>query len=537
MREFAQLLETLILSPGRIAKLRAMQAYFHATPDPERGLALAALTGQLNFPLVKSAALRTLAETRIDGQLFHMSYDFVGDLAETLALAWPQQPTDVTAPHLTDIVETLTHIKKTEVSATLAGWLDACSAAERIALLKIVTGNLRIGVGARLVRTALADAYGHDVAELEEIWATLTPPFLDLFQWLEGHAPRPALGLGLGFRPLMLAHPLEEKDRAAIDAAGGPTNFAAEWKWDGIRVQWVLANGDMRMYSRGGEEVSATVPEFSPPTAGSLSAVLDGELLVKRGDEIATFNDLQQRLNRRKVTPAMLKDFPAHIRLYDLLQWEDEDLRALPYMHRRERLAAFWQASSADPLFERIDLSPELPFATWDDLAALRADPPHPAIEGLMLKRRDSPYLGGRVANNWYKWKRNPLTFDCVLMYAQRGHGKRSSYYSDFTYGCWAPNEQGERVLLPVGKAYGGYTDKELLELQKFINRNTVNRFGPVRELAPKLVFEIACDAVQSSTRHKSGVALRFPRINRIRWDKPAREADTIDNVRALIAG
>ena len=535
MREFATLLEKLILSPGRLQKLRAMQDYFRATPDPERGYALAALTGQLSFAQVKSNTLRQLAETRIDPQLFRMSYDFVGDLAETLALAWPVRETASPSPHLVDIVETLRGVKKTDVQPILAGWLDACDAAERIALLKLVTGNLRIGVGARLVRTALAEAFAQEIDELEEIWATLEPPFLDLFQWLDGHAPRPALGLGLGFRPLMLSHPLEEKEIAQIDAAGGPRNYAAEWKWDGIRVEWVLSNDDMRLYSRTGEDIGPAFPEFAPC---GLSAVLDGELLIKRGEGlsgIATFNDLQQRLNRRKVTPQLLREFPAHIRLYDILQWEDENLRGESYTKRRERLAAFWQSASTTALFERTDLSPELDFASWDDLAALRAQPPHPAIEGLMLKRRDSTYLGGRVAGNWYKWKRNPLTFDCVLMYAQRGHGKRSSLYSDFTYGCWMNDAEGNRTLVPVGKAYGGYTDKELNEIQRFINKHTINRFGPVRELEQKLVFEIACDAVQASNRHKSGVALRFPRIHRIRWDKPAAEADEVATIEAMI--
>ena len=535
MKEFAALLETLVLSPGRLLKQQAIADYMAATPDPERGWALAALTGQLSFSIVKSAALRQLAATRIDPELFHLSYDFVGDLAETLALAWPvQHGTNAPPPQLTEVVDSLRAIKKAELMEQLAGWMDACDSSERIALLKLVTGNLRIGVGARLVKLALAEQFKVDVIELEEIWSTLEPPFADLFDWLEGRAPRPALGLALGFRPIMLSHPLEDKDRAAIDAAGSLGNFAAEWKWDGIRVQWVLANHDHRIYSRGGEEISGAFPEFNPPEDGyGTHAVLDGELLIKRDEEIdiASFNDLQQRLNRKKITPQLLKDFPAHIRLYDILQWEEEDLRQLPYTERRAKLDQFLETVQ----LPKTDLSPQLEFQTWDDLAALRAEPPHPAIEGLMLKRRDSAYLQGRLAGNWYKWKRNPLTFDCVVMYAQRGHGKRSSLYSDFTYGAWATTPTGERVLLPVGKAYGGYTDKELNELQKFINKNTTNRFGPVRELAHKLVIEIACDAVQSSNRHKSGVALRFPRFHRIRWDKPPEEADEVATIAANI--
>lgn len=529
MKTFADLLETLLLSPGRLAKQQAIGAYFTNTPDPERGWALAALTGQLSFANVKANTLRQLANTRIDAELFHLSYDFVGDLAETLALAWPHQPTEQPSPHIVDVVTQLNSIKKTDVIPLLASWLDSMpDASERIALLKLVTGNLRIGVGARLVKVSLAEAFGHDVAELEEIWPTLEAPFADLFPWLENKAERPALGAGLGFRPLMLSHPLEDKSKERTEITLG--DYAAEWKWDGIRVEWVLAGDQQRLYSRTGEEISATFPEFAPH---GQHAVLDGELLIKRDEDIdiASFNDLQQRLNRKKISADLLRQFPAHIRLYDILQWDGEDLRGLDYTKRRERLAAFWQQAN----LPRTDLSPTLDFDTWDDLAALRANPPHPAIEGVMLKRCASPYLAGRVAGHWYKWKRNPLTFDCVLMYAQRGHGKRSSLYSDFTYGCWATDANGEQVLLPVGKAYGGYTDAELTQLQKFIRDNTIDRFGPVRQLDQKLVVEIACDAVQSSNRHKSGVALRFPRFHRIRWDKPAAEADRVETIAAMI--
>jgi len=254
--------------------------------------------------------------------------------------------------------------------------------------------------------------------------------------------------------------------------------------------------------------------------------VFDGELLVRREEAVAPFNDLQQRLNRKTVTPKMLKEHPAHVRLYDVLWLEGEDLRALTFDERRARLEA-WMAERPRP---RFDVSPLVRFTDWAHLATLRENMRQDGIEGLMLKRGDSPYLAGRPKGPWFKWKRDPMLADCVLMYAQRGHGKRSSFYSDYTFGCWRGLD-AKRELAPVGKAYFGFTDEELRWLDKWVRDHTTNRFGPVREVEQKLVLEIAFDGIARSTRHKSGVAMRFPRINRIRTDKPAAEADTVENL------
>jgi DNA ligase-1 len=322
----------------------------------------------------------------------------------------------------------------------------------------------------------------------------------------------------------MLAHPLEEPDHAQI----GPDTHFAEWKWDGIRVQAALDDGVRRLYSRAGEDISAAFPDL----LGALTqpGVLDGEVIVLREGKVAPFGDLQQRLNRKAVTARMLADHPAHIRAYDLLFDGSEDIRTLPTHARRARLEAF-VARSASP---RIDLSPLVTFTDFEHLAALRADPPEAAAEGLMLKRRDAPYVAGRVKGLWWKWKRTPHTVDAVLMYAQRGHGKRSSLYSDYTFGVW----QGE-ALTPVGKAYFGFTDEELRLLDKYVRDHTTDRFGPVRAVRATreagLVLEIAFEGLQRSARHKSGVAMRFPRIARIRWDKPAAEADTLETLSALL--
>ncbi|MBW7851726.1 MAG: cisplatin damage response ATP-dependent DNA ligase [Rhodospirillales bacterium] len=522
MMAFARLLDSLVYTGGRNAKLRLMADYFTHAPDPDRGYALAALTGGLDFPNAKPALIRDLAARRVDPVLFAMSYDYVGDLAETVALIWPERPQPAAhVPELGEIVEALRLTPKDGVAGLLEGWLDSLDATGRWALLKLITGGLRVGVSARLAKTAVAEWGGRDAAEIEEVWHGLKPPYAGLFAWAEGLADRPAVEDGATFRPFMLATPLEERDLAGLD----PADFAAEWKWDGIRVQVAARGGTRRLFARSGDDVGGAFPDILE--AATFDAVIDGELLVVAPDgEPASFNHLQQRLNRKTVTPKMLRDYPAHVRVYDMLFCEGEDLRPLPFAERRARLER-WFARPRP----RLDLSPLLPFESWDQLAALRDAARQNGIEGLMLKRKDSPYLSGRPKGPWFKWKRDALTVDAVLMYAQRGHGKRSSYYSDYTFGAWSGG-----ALVPVGKAYFGFTDEELLQIDRWVRANTVNRFGPVREVRPGLVFEVAFDSVHASGRHKSGVALRFPRIARIRWDKPAAEADRLEALEALIS-
>jgi DNA ligase 1 len=519
LRPFARLLDALLYSPSRLAKERLILEYLRTTPDPDRGFAVAALTGDLNLTAAKPALVRQLAETRVDPVLFGLSYDFVGDLAETVALIWPQQ-TASEPPRLSEVVHRLTTSSKASVPALLDGWLDRCDATERWALLKLITGALRVGVSARLTKGVLADLGKLDIAAVEEVWHGLQPPYQPLFAWLLGAGPRPEPRRGIGFRPAMLAHPLEETELAALDAAA----YRAEWKWDGIRVQIVAADGQARLYSRTGDDIGGAFPDVIERIR--FDAVLDGELLIVIDGEVRPFNDLQQRLNRKRVTAQMLVDFPAHVRLYDMLFDGAEDLRELAFDQRRTRLEA-WHAREQPA---GIDLSPLVPFASWGELAQIRAGTRARGIEGLMLKRGDSAYVAGRPRGPWFKWKRGALTLDTVLMYAQRGHGKRSSYYSDYTFGAWREGE-----LVPIGKAYFGFTDEELLKLDKWVRDNTVERYGPVRQVRPGLVLEVAFDAVQTSSRHKSGVALRFPRIHRIRWDKPIEEADRLESVTALI--
>jgi DNA ligase-1 len=540
MQAFALLLDTLTTTPSRKGKLALLVDYFRNAPDPDRGFALAALTDGLfpRLPLRRSLAM--LLETRVDPVLYALSRDYVGDTAETVALMWPEPAERGRAPRLSEVVAVVSATPPTEIPALLENLLDRLDVRGRWALLKLIGGAPRVGVSARLAKTALAEMNGHAVSEIEEIWHALAPPYADLFLWLTGAGERPDAGGKPVFRPLMLAHAIEDPDWASFAAE----DFAAEWKWDGIRIQ-IAAHGEhVRIFSRTGDDISRSFPEIVSAFQG-LDVLLDGELLVARSGLVAPFNDLQQRLNRKVVTGRMLKNHPAHVRLYDLLIDGGEDVRELSFRERRQRLEA-WFATKRPPL---ADISPLVPFKTRNDLDTLWGEARETGIEGLMLKRWSSPYLSGRPRGHWFKWKRAALTLDCVLMYAQRGSGKRSSYYSDYTFGVWREmteqpaegsphgNVHPGHELVPVGKAYSGFTDAELAEIDRFVRNHTTEQFGPVRAVEPRLVLEVAFDAIFSSSRHKSGLAMRFPRIHRIRWDKPPEEADTLDTARRLMEG
>ena len=463
MRDFAHLLDRLSLTASRHAKLTLVRDYLAATPDPERGYALAAMTGNLTFRAAKPAMIRDAVASRVDARLFALSYDYVGDLAETAALIWPARPEAARlsnrAPSLADVVEALDGADRKTAAALMETWLDALDADGRWALLQLITGGLRVGLSVRLARQAVLMLAGPEVGpvaigDLEEIWHGLVPPYGDLFAWLEGRGPRPAPEPAGRFRPAMLAH--------ALDAGTGladitPDRFAAEWKWDGVRVQAVREQGQARLYTRTGEDISPAFPD----------------------------------------------------------------------------LMAARHAGS------RLDLSPLQPFDSPAHLEALRAAPPEGdarLAEGLMLKRWDSPYLAGRPKGPWFKWKRDPFLVDAVMLYAQRGNGKRSGLYSDFTFGVWRAG-----ALTPVGKAYSGFTDAELKVLDRFVRENTVESFGPVRRVRAEpdhgVVLEIAFEGLQRSPRHKSGLAMRFPRIHRLRLDKPPKEADDIAVLERLLSG
>ncbi len=534
MKAFSTLLDTLVYTTSRNRKLALIAAYLRETPDPDRGWALAALTGELDFPAVKSSTIRNLMKERVDPVLWTLSRDFVGDTAETASLLWPESDAVEDDPaNLSETVDALAGLNRTTAPKELPRLLDRLDANGRFALIKLATGGMRIGVSARLAKTAFAQAFDVSVDEVEEYWHALEPPYSDLFAWAADGSEPPDVTGRPRFRPFMLAHPLEE---TVVDLE----DYAAEWKWDGIRIQLVRVtdaegSAQTRLYSRSGDDISATFPELLDVLP--VDAVLDGELLVRGtaqgGEEggAASFNALQQRLGRKTVSKKMLAEAPAFVRLYDALIVDDNDLREHAWTHRRDALEAL-MPRLPDSHF---DISQLVEARDFDHLAEIREGARDDAIEGLMLKRRDSPYIAGRKVGLWYKWKRDPLLIDAVLMYAQRGSGKRSSFYSDYTFGCWDGDPDAGGELLPVGKAYSGFTDAELKKLDRLVRRTTLNRFGPVREVERTLVFEVAFDSVHSSKRHKSGLAMRFPRIHRIRWDKPVHEADRIDALKALV--
>ncbi|MGV8937956.1 MAG: cisplatin damage response ATP-dependent DNA ligase [Allorhizobium sp.] len=536
MRAFSELLDGLLFTPSRTGKIKLLSDYFRDTPDPDRGYGLAVLAGTLELKGVKPKLLRELVAERMDEALFRYSYDYVGDLAETIALVWDTDriaaPRNTPSPKLGEVVAQMQSLGRTEVRSAVRDLLDRLDASSRFAFLKLVTGGLRIGVSARLAKQALAEMGGKDVTDIETLWHGLSPPYEPLFAWLEDRAERPLLATPAIFHSVMLSTPIAASDLETLD----PAAFTAEWKWDGIRVQLSHAGGNRRLYSRSGDDISAAFPDIIDAT--DFEGVIDGELLVggtyRSLTPTRTFSDLQQRLNRKTVSAKMRDDYPAFIRAYDLLFDGEQDIRAKTYPERRERLLRIIETASPD----RFDLSPQVEFSSWAELDQLRLDPPEAVIEGVMIKRLDSVYQAGRAKGPWFKWKREPLNADAVLMYAQRGHGKRSSYYSDFTFGVWTQGEEGDQ-LVPVGKAYFGFTDAELEVLDKFVRDNTVERFGPVRALRAEpgfgFVVEVAFEGINRSSRHKSGVAMRFPRIARLRPDKLPRDADRLETLLALV--
>lgn len=527
MEAFAQLLDDLYFTNSNLAKETILANYLRATSDPDRGWALAAIAGTLSFDLFKRNLTKTLMSERMDPFLFDLSRHYVGEMSETVALAWPQSPDPVRLNRLPDLHEVIAEFQqrdKAGIREYLVTLLDNMTPAQRWALLKLGTRGLRIGMSARTVKKTLANMAGVEIGVIEELWHGLTPPYEKLFAWIDGVAEMPDISKVLTYSPVMLAHPIdEEKDLARLS----PETHQAEWKWDGIRVQLAAMCGEVKVFSRTGDDVSHSFPDLA--AAADFEAVLDGELLVKPEEKIGSFNQLQQRLGKKKPSKKLMTEFPAHLMAYDIISLNNQSLRHESLSVRRQILSDLIQGQNS----ESFSISDVLTWRNIDDLRALREEAAQSGglIEGLMIKEISSTYISGRPKHMWYKWKRDPFLLDAVLMYAQRGTGKRSSFYSDFTFGLW--NESGD--LLPIGKAYFGFTDEELKLLDNWVRSHKLKRFGPVQEVEKALVFEVAFDSAQESSRHKSGYALRFPRIHRIRWDKPALEADRIEAVAALV--
>ena len=517
MKQFTQLLSDLILTTSRNRKVDLLCSYFGETNCPERGIAVAAIVGDLEFKFIKSSFLKDLMNMQIDPKLFSYSYDYVGDLAETIALLWPQKSKDE-IPGISEVFEKLKNSSKEELKITIPKLLDNLSSDERWAFIKLFTGGLRVGVSARLIKQALAKFGGTELEEIEKIWHGLKAPYSNLFLWLEGKEEKPHVSHENIFHPMMLANPLnEERELPKIN----PIDFIAENKWDGIRVQISSSDGHCKLFSRTGDEISNSFPDLQQVIEGNF--VFDGELLAGKNNIPGTFNDLQKRLNKKNPSDKFMAANPVFVKIYDVLFFKGADQRDKTLQERRALLVDFFK-NAKGPLF----ISDTIRFKNYQDLVSIKDKISEEYAEGLMLKNIHSFYVSGRPRGSWFKWKREAKILDAIIMYAQRGHGKRSSYYSDFTFGVLDMTGK----LVPIGKAYSGFTDLELVKLDKFVRNNTIGRFGPVREVNKTLVVEVAFDRLMESKRHKSGVAMRFPRFSRIRWDKPAAEVEKLEYIR-----
>lgn len=525
MRRFSALLERLYFTNSTKTKTAVIHQYLRDTPDPNRGWAIAAIAGTLNFDLFKRALIKKLILERVDETLFALSYDYVGEMSETVAHLWPQSPNQNTdeLPSLSEVVSHFKNANRQQVEDYLIELLDRMTPAERWALVKLGTRGLRIGVSARLIKRILAEYGDRDVAEIEQLWHGLEPPYTDLLAWLEDTAEKPDVSDRVTFHPVMLGHPLDEAKLESLQL----DEWQIEWKYDGIRVQLVSTPNGKALFSRTGDDISHSFPDLLNQI--DFLGVFDGELLIINEGVIGSFNDLQQRLNKKRPSKKLQQESPAGMVIYDVIKLGQKEVINQTLNERRKSLVQWFDGLNNAQLM----LSQTLAANSFTALGELRqnaTDGDQNSVEGLMLKRKDTHYVAGRPANHWLKWKREPFVIDVVMMYAQRGHGKRSSFYSDYTFGIWQND-----TLVPVGKAYSGFTDEELKQLDRWVRRNTIGRFGPVKEVEKALVLEVAFDAAHYSKRHKSGIALRFPRIKRIRWDKPANEVDTVESVEVLI--
>ena len=565
MRRFAALFAELDARTSTRAKVDALVAYFRAAAPREAAWAVYFMAGGKPRAVVNSGAMRefALAASGLPAWLFEESYHAVGDLAETIALLLPP-PTRHGDASLADWIEQrllpLRGRSPGDIQAALAEYVDELDTAERFLLFKLIGGGFRVGVSRLLVTRALAQVGGLDakviaqrmIGYTDDLVAPTAERFQSLIAGIDGHGSDPGQPY-----PFFLAHalPLALDDFEA--ALGGPADWLIEWKYDGIRAQLVRRIGRVYLWSRGEELITERFPEIER-AAQALpdGVVLDGEVLVWRDGAPLPFALLQKRITRKSVTARVLADTPAIFLAYDLLELDGVDLRGYPQSERRtllERLAA--RAG--------LHVAPTVTGATWRDVAALRAGSRARGVEGLMLKHRQSTYRVGRTKDpsnaNWWKWKIDPYTVDAVLVYAQRGNGRRASLYTDYTFGVWdrppdntdeaqrfvdaiaageAPatiQQRGVPVLVPFAKAYSGLTDDEIRQVDALIRRTTLEKFGPVRTVIPSLVFEVGFEGIQRSGRHRSGIAVRFPRMLRWRHDKPVAEADTLATLQSLL--
>ena len=527
MRAFAELYARLDATTKTNRKLAAMRDYFAAAPPEDAAWAIYFLSDRKLKRLVTATQLRNwgVQHSGVPDWLFDESYHAVGDLAEALALLLPPPERASDLPLHRCVEEYLLGLRgrpDAEQGERIAAAWQAMDANQRLVLNKLITGGFRVGVSHGLLVRAVAEQAGLEPDVVAHRMMGEWQPTPEFYRQLT--APEDtAAALGRPY-PYFLAHPLEG-DPAAL---GPVADWQAEWKWDGIRSQLLRREGTIFLWSRGEELVGERFPEIVAEAASFPDGtVIDGEILAWRDDAVLPFAELQKRITRKTVTKKLLADVPACFMAFDLLEWQGRDVRSTPLRERRALLAALLQSR---PATSRIRLSPTVETATWEALARQREASRANLVEGLMLKRLDSPYGVGRERGPWWKWKIAPLTVDAVMVYAQLGHGRRASLYTDYTFAVWHAGE-----LVPFAKAYSGLTDEEIRAVDRFVRRNTLEKFGPVRRVKPELVFEIAFEGIQRSTRHKSGIAVRFPRMLRQRTDKTPEQADTLEQLQALL--
>ena len=526
MQQFTDLFRQIDSTTSTNAKVAALAAFFRTASDEDKLWCIALFSGRRPKRAVTSTRLRAWAAEAAGVPLWLLeeAYPVVGDLSETIALILPpsdRQDAQPLSAWMTFVLMLADMPEDERKAQILSAWGDLDDT-QRFVFNKLLTGGFRVGVSQRLMTRALAQATDQDEAAIAHRlmgqWTPQTTSFTDLIL-----APSVQDDLSRPY-PFQLAHGIEG-DVADI---GLPTDWSAEWKWDGIRGQMILRGGELHIWSRGEELMTDRFPElrkaldFLPQ-----GIVMDGEILAYKDGTPLPFNDLQKRIGRKTVPASLLKSAPVVMQAYDLLEHDCQDIRERPFMERRALLDRMIQALPPDA---PVILSPQVPFGDWAELATLREASRDRMAEGLMLKRKDGPYLAGRKRGEWWKWKIDPLTIDAVMIYAQSGHGRRANLFTDFTFAVWNGNE-----LVPFTKAYSGLTDAEFNKITRWVRANTQERFGPVRRVTPELVFEIAFEGIAESKRHKSGVALRFPRMLRWRHDKPAQQANTLADLKALM--
>ncbi|WGW02301.1 ATP-dependent DNA ligase [Tropicibacter oceani] len=527
MHDFAQLFLRLDQTTKTKAKTEALADYFIHADDQDKLWCIALFSGRRPKRAVTTTQLREWAAERAGLALWLLEecYPVVGDLAETIALVLPPEAenTNKGLTHWIKYLQNLTNVEPEERKAQILAAWDQMDSTQRLLFNKLITGGFRIGVSQKLMTRALAQATGQDEAGLAlRLMGNWTPETVSFHSLIEADNPQADESRPY---PFYLAHPLD----GAPDDLGAPEDWQAEWKWDGIRGQLVLRGGNHHLWSRGEELITDRFPEFAR-AADFLpqGTVLDGEIVTWDGTQPMGFSTLQPRIGRKNVPKKLLRDAPVTLLAYDLLEAQGQDLRPLALHHRRSALETML---SALPPEAPVRASPLIAFDDWAGLARMRGASRDHKAEGVMLKRRASPYLSGRKKGDWWKWKLDPLTVDAVMIYAQAGHGRRAGLYTDFTFAVWQGND-----LVPFTKAYSGLTDAEFNKISAWVRKNTLQRFGPVRQVRPEHVFEIAFEGIQASPRHKSGIALRFPRMVRWRHDKPVSEANTLSDLQDLLA-